>query len=141
LGSIDDRGIFILEDQYVENALKVVGSQLSRAGVRLAFVLNDALATSGASAAPKAKRGSPVAGKEFAQVVCSVCHVVTADQRNPNEAALAPDFQAVANTRGISETALRSFLFGSHPSMPDMKLSQRQGDNLIAYILSLRTAP
>jgi hypothetical protein len=37
--------------------------------------------------------------------------------------------------------ALHEFLFGTHPTMPNMHLSEPQADNLIAFILKLRKAP
>jgi hypothetical protein len=39
----DDHGVPLLTDQYVQTAVQTVGSQLSKAGVRLAYVINQAL--------------------------------------------------------------------------------------------------
>ena len=47
----------------------------------------------------------------------------------------------ISKTSGISQDALREFLFGPHPTMPNMHLSQTQADDVIAYILSLRNGP
>ena len=44
----------------------------------------------------------------------------------------------IANTKGMTATALRVFLTTSHPKMPNLILAPEQMDNVIAYILSLR---
>jgi mono/diheme cytochrome c family protein len=139
----DASGTPVLEDAYVDSALKTVGVQLSRAGVRLAYIVNEALAPgSGAAHATVAQReGNRTAGRAFAIVRCRICHVVTSDQSEANEVSLAPDFQAIANTRGINAIALREFLLGPHPTMPTLNLTQRQTSDVIAYILSLRAIP
>ncbi len=139
--TLDAQGNRTLTDAYVDTAVKTVRTQLGKAGVRLAFVLNEALSPSPAviKTAP-ATSGNAVTGKAFADAACSVCHVVGPAQRTANDGALAPDFQAIANTRGMNEVALRGFLFGPHPTMPAMKLTPAQAEDLIAYIRSLRTA-
>ena len=40
----------------------------------------------------------PAAGKAFALEVCTPCHVVAPDQLSPRRFAVAPDFNAIANT-------------------------------------------
>jgi mono/diheme cytochrome c family protein len=139
----DASGTPILEDDYVDAAVQTVGLQLSRAGVRLAYVLNGALAPS--STAPRtagsARAGNASAGRALAQVRCRICHVVSSDQSEANEAALAPDFRAIANTRAIDAMALREFLLGPHPTMPTLSLTDKQTRDVIAYLLSLRGTP
>ena len=139
----DASGTPVLEDDYVDVAVQTVGLQLSRAGVRLAYLINQAL-TPGSMPAPATAlegRGNPSSGRAFAVVRCRICHVVTADQPDANAAALAPDFQAIANTRGMNDTALREFLLGPHPTMPTLHLTPKQTNDVIAYILSLTTNP
>lgn len=82
--------------------------------------------------------GDPAAGHAFAQQVCSPCHAVTPDRKSPRLLDIAPDFQAIANTRGMTATALRAFLTTSHPKMPNLILTPEQSADVIAYILSLR---
>jgi len=52
--------------------------------------------------------------------------------------AIAPDFQTVANTPGITATALRPFLQTPHPKMPNLILTPEQSADAIAFLLSLR---
>jgi mono/diheme cytochrome c family protein len=135
----DDQGRAALQQPQMQEAVETVALQLSRAGVRLAYVLNEALAPASLAAVlPKsAPAGDRAAGLRFARPVCGVCHVVSPGQA-PNPVALAPDFQAISRTRGISGPALREFLYGPHPTMPNIHLSQKQADDVIAYILGLR---
>jgi hypothetical protein len=51
---------------------------------------------------------------------------------------IAPDFQAIANTPGMTATALRAFLQTPHPKMPNLILTPEQSDDVIAFLLSLR---
>src|SRR5262249_40060141 len=54
------------------------------------------------------------AGFDYAQRVCSVCGTISAEQsRNPK----APRFREVADTPGITGTALRVWMETSHPTM------------------------
>jgi hypothetical protein len=54
---------------------------------------------------------------------------------------IAPDFQIIANTPGMTATALSAFLLTSHPKMPNFILSRGQSADVITYILSLRKHP
>jgi mono/diheme cytochrome c family protein len=54
--------------------------------------------------------GNPEVGRVYAREVCSPCHAVTAEQRSQRTIAIAPDFQTIANTSGMTATALRAFL-------------------------------
>jgi len=81
--------------------------------------------------------GDAKAGFAYADGVCAECHAVKKGQRvSPHERA--PAFEVVANSRGMTETALRVWFQSSHPSMPNLVLSENQGDDVIAYILSLK---
>ena len=138
----DDHGVRILSDQYVQSAVETVSSQLSKAGVRLAYVINDALAPELAAVPVPKSGGDRAAGRAYAVGNCSVRHVVAANQpRKAAEATLAPDFLAIAHTRGMSDPALREFLWGPHPTMPTLKLTAKQTDDVIVHILSLKTRP
>ena len=66
--------------------------------------------------------GNPEAGRLFAREVCSACHAVTAEQASQRTIAIAPDFQTIANTSGVTATALRAFLQTPHPKMPNLIL-------------------
>jgi mono/diheme cytochrome c family protein len=143
ISGVDDNGRLALPDSDVDKGVATVALQLDRAGVRLAYILNDALAPGSVpkNAPPAVATGDAAAGQAFALATCSVCHVVSPDQPSPRDFTNAPDFQSIANTRGISDVALHEFLFGTHPTMPNMHLSEPQADNLIAFILKLRKAP
>ena len=144
LGDYDNQGNSKLQDSDIDRGIQIVALQLSRAGVRLAHLLNEALvpASSQASAQKNVRTGDPAAGRRFALAACNVCHVVSPQQVIAPSSGLdvtsAPDFEAIAKTRGMSDVALREFLFGPHPTMPNMHLSQTQANNIIAYILSLQ---
>jgi mono/diheme cytochrome c family protein len=76
-------------------------------------------------------------GRALAQQVCAECHAVgTSDARSPN--SLAPRFEAVAATPGMTGAALNAFLHTSHRAMPNLILTADQTNGIIAYILSLK---
>jgi mono/diheme cytochrome c family protein len=76
-------------------------------------------------------------GRALAHRVCAECHAVgPADARSPN--VLAPRFEAVAATPGMTAMALNAFLHTPHRSMPNLILTSRQTNGIIAYILSLK---
>lgn len=91
----------------------------------------------GASLASAQELGDASAGQAYADGVCAECHAVKKGQRvSPHERA--PAFEVVANTRGMTEMALRVWFQSPHPSMPNLMLKEKQSDDLIAYILSLK---
>ena len=72
---------------------------------------------------------------------CNACHVVEAKQKKPRRIVIGPAFRDIANTRGMTATALRVFLTTSHPKMPNLILTPEQTADVISYILSLRHRP
>jgi hypothetical protein len=73
----------------------------------------------------------------YAQTICSACHnVLTTDAASANR--LAPPFKTIANTPGMSVTALTVWSRTPHRTMPNLVIEPADLDNLIAYILSLR---
>jgi cytochrome c2 len=82
--------------------------------------------------------GDSEAGRVYTREVCSPCHAVTAEQASERRIVIAPDFQSIANTRGMTATALRAFLQTPHPKMPNLVLTPEQSDDVIAFLLSLR---
>ena len=95
-----------------------------------------ALATAGLSSAAFAQ--SPERGAELAKRWCSSCHVV---ERAPAAAPAngLPTFVALANAPDQTADHLRAAMNPQHSRMPDFSLGKQQQDDLIAYILSLRT--
>jgi mono/diheme cytochrome c family protein len=80
-------------------------------------------------------------GLEYAQKMCAECHAVSEWQaRSP--VPDAPPFKAIANTPGMTGTALVVWFRTSHPllpkTMPNLVIEDDDLDNVIAYILSLR---
>ena len=78
--------------------------------------------------------GNAAAGLEYAQKFCSGCHAVTAMLFSQ-----VPSFQEVADTTGMTPRALVVWLTTSHPNMPDIIVAPDDMDNVVAYIMSLRT--
>lgn len=93
-----------------------------------------------AIAAPQAEAqefGDLQQGRALANQVCAECHAVgIGDSRSPN--VLAPRFEAVAATPGMTAAALNAFLHTSHRAMPNLELTPDQASGVIAYILSLK---
>lgn len=82
--------------------------------------------------------GEPRRGLAVARANCASCHAVARGERtSPNP--LAPPFQRVANTRGMTALALHHFMHSAHESMPLIILSAEDQWHLVAYILSLRS--
>ena len=114
---------------------------MSRRSAMAAIVLLAAMAMGPARAqdAP-----DPAAGRRLATNVCSTCHVVAPDQMAPFLNQPAPSFTAIANRPSFDPATLRTFLTGSHATlgasgMPNPRLSDRQIDNVVVYLQSLRT--
>jgi mono/diheme cytochrome c family protein len=81
--------------------------------------------------------GDPAAGLAYANGVCAECHAVKKGQRMSAHER-APAFEVVANTRGMTDMALRVWFQSPHPSMPNLMLTEKLSDDLVAYILSLK---
>ena len=96
-----------------------------------------ALITAGAHA----QDGNAAAGHTFARQACNACHVVEAEQQEPRLIIIGPAFRDIANTRGMTATALRVFLTTSHPRMPNLILTPDEIADVSAYVLSLRDRP
>lgn len=82
--------------------------------------------------------GSPAKGLEYARAVCAECHAVERSvAQSPNRDA--PSFVTVAETRGMTAMAIRAWLQSAHPTMPNLLVKTEDRDNLIAYILGLKS--
>jgi len=90
-----------------------------------------------ASAAVAQESGNAKEGFVFAQGVCAECHAVREGER-ASPKAQAPSFTSVANMPGMNAMALEVWFQTPHPTMPNLKFSVSESDNVIAYILSLR---
>lgn len=81
--------------------------------------------------------GDAARGLEYARNACSKCHLVENNgpySANPD----SPSFQDIANSPGMTGTAIAVWLQTSHPTMPDLIIPPQDTDDLIAYITSLR---
>jgi len=82
--------------------------------------------------------GDPQKGFKYAKDVCSPCHAIAAEQPN-SPVAEAPRFEDIANTSGMTATALIAWFQTSHPTMPNVILTDEQTRDIVQYILSLKS--
>jgi mono/diheme cytochrome c family protein len=99
----------------------------------------------GPSAQPKPPVGKAEAGRSFALLACTGCHVVAADQPfKPVYSGLPhpPDFKEIANRSELTAARLRHHLQTlpavPNTGMPNLALSSQQLDDVVAFIISLR---
>jgi mono/diheme cytochrome c family protein len=104
--------------------------------VRNAVMLAAALTTTAFTA--NAQDRDVAAGRTFAREACNSCHIVEPTNAPARIVVIGPNFQDIANTKGMTATALRVFLTTSHPKMPNLILTPEQITDVTAYILSLR---
>lgn len=113
-------------------------SIVSNCSPRLAAALSAALLFVGASNLSAAEVGDVQAGKAFAQETCASCHTIdSSGKASPDQGA--PTFEAVANTPGLNRRALVVFFRTPHKNMPNLVIQGDEADNVIAYILSLKS--
>jgi len=103
---------------------------------RLAVMVAAALTATAFNA--NAQDGDVAVGRTFALEACDSCHIVEPTNASPRIVVIGPSFQDIANTKGMTATALRVFLTTSHPKMPNLILAPQQIADVRAYILSLR---
>jgi mono/diheme cytochrome c family protein len=84
--------------------------------------------------------GDSRAGRQLAETWCSNCHVIGPMQERGTSYG-APTFESIARMTSITPMALRVFLQTPHSRMPDLRLSRKEIDDIVAYILSLRRGP
>jgi cytochrome c len=83
-------------------------------------------------------QGDHIAGGKLAREVCAACHIVSDDQLVDPDVG-APTFFEVIDDPSVSELSLRVFLRTSHATMPNLILTPQETDDIIAYIVSLRS--
>ena len=80
--------------------------------------------------------GETQAGRRLAEEVCAQCHAV-----RPGEATSprrsAPSFQRIADTPGMTATALTVALRTSHRTMPNIMLDPKETREIIAYLTGM----
>ena len=84
--------------------------------------------------------GDAANGAALARSWCANCHVVgTGTGQTPPAGDAVPTFAAIAAMPSTTALSLRAFLQTPHGRMPDFSLSRTQADDVIAYILSLKS--
>lgn len=78
--------------------------------------------------------GDAERGRALAERWCQSCHVVGPDATGGDA---GPAFAAVAGPDGLSEGALRAWLFAPHEPMPDLDLGPAEIEDIVAYIDTL----
>ena|SRR5437899_8447605 len=76
-------------------------------------------------------------GQQLATRWCANCHVVERTAAAASANGL-PTFPAIAVSSRTTPEMLRATMSAQHGRMPDLQLTKRQQDDLIAYISSLR---
>jgi mono/diheme cytochrome c family protein len=90
-----------------------------------------------APAAQAVETATPLQGLTFARERCSSCHGVEhGDEFSPNP--LAPTFEAIADTPGMTSTAISVALRSNHQLMPDLMLSSEEIAMISAYLATLK---
>lgn len=92
----------------------------------------------GLTAAAPSRAGDAAHGAVIAKRWCASCHVVARDQTSA--VADAPSFFDIA-LRRTNRKEIANFLIDPHPPMPNMHLSRREIDDIVAYIRSLDPRP
>jgi mono/diheme cytochrome c family protein len=78
-----------------------------------------------------------VRGQTLSERWCSQCHAVKPNQASANPAA--PKFADLAAESSITEYSLRAFLRTPHETMPNITLKPDDMDDIVSYILSLKS--
>lgn len=77
-------------------------------------------------------------GRELAERWCGNCHVVDRSA-SAGRADGLPTLPAIAAKPATTAASLRGVLSAPHGRMPDLSLGAKDQDDLIAYILSLKS--
>ena len=103
----------------------------------MVWILALLLFTASISIGARAEDASVESGLAYARKVCSECHAIKGDDLlSPN--LKAPPFTKIANTIGMTETALFVILQTPHREMPDLIIPAKDKADVVAYILSLQ---
>ena len=110
-----------------------MGDSMRRFG---GVIIGTVWVASGAAAAQDLP-GDPEAGAGLAREVCAECHLVAKGQLL--DPAVGPSLFEVAAHPATTELSLRAFLQTPHPTMPNLMLTPDETDDVIAYLLSLKS--
>jgi mono/diheme cytochrome c family protein len=101
----------------------------------LVFSLGAAISLAGVATAQEP--GDPARGLTYASANCADCHgILKTETESPRQGVAT--FKRIAETPGMTATALAVWLQTPHPTMPNLIVPPSDRADLIAYILSLR---
>ena len=83
-----------------------------------------------------AAAADPERGLQLGRRWCASCHLVEAV--GPASDA-APPFVAISMDPAITPERLHAWLTKPHPPMPDLQLTRSEEDDILAYIMSLKS--
>jgi mono/diheme cytochrome c family protein len=116
---------------------------------RIAILLSAALLASAAVAQAGAPSPAAREGELVARRTCAYCHLTPDDQAPPPLIGQkTPSLRQIANDPKATAQSLRRFITTTHwdeatlpMTMPDPRLLDQEYGEVVAYVLSLRTAP
>jgi cytochrome c2 len=100
-------------------------------------ILATAMALCIASPSWARENGDAQRGLSYAKANCGECHAVLATEVVSPRRGVAT-FKAIADTPGMTGTALAVWLQTPHKSMPNLIIPPDDRADVIAYVLSLR---
>ena len=109
--------------------------RIAAAAMASGLLLGPALAA-GPASTPKP---DPQQGRSVAERLCSACHLIAQSSAGALPADV-PSFAAIANKDGQTMEAMAGRIVIPHPPMPAIALSREEIRNVVAYIMTLRTA-
>jgi len=124
----------------VERKVDVMKKRIALAMLATALPLAASAQEEGARTLSDAELiGEPAEGLALSRDVCAQCHaIVSGDRDSPMPSATA--FQKIAETPGMTSRALTVWLTTFHPerTMPAIRLTRDEREDVIAHILTLR---
>lgn len=94
-----------------------------------------------AQSPPLPNEPSAANGHQISQRLCVGCHVIDATSPATAPATGVPTFRAIANRAGQTGSHIKDRLIAPPHQMPDMTLTLREIDDILAYLQTLRTVP
>ena len=82
--------------------------------------------------------GEPKRGLAVARVNCAGCNAIARGEK-VSPIVVAPPFERVANTPGMTALAFNHLMHSAHKTMPLIILAPDDQWHLVAYVLSLRS--
>jgi len=83
---------------------------------------------------PALAQGDPEAGRDLVGRWCTTCHVVELEGTGSDA---GPALPALLAGKQRSADEIRGWLADPHPPMPNLELSRREIEDIVAYLQSL----